>query len=80
MVQTKSLTLVKNSPHLTNPFHRTVSEAIAQLQLSRRLMRVELLRHIIQTVPQLKMSVSKPLRYLLSLEHIGTDEPPQIDG
>lgn len=81
MVETKSLTLAKNLPHLTNSLYRMVSEAIAQLQLNRRLMRVGLLRHIIQTVfvTQLKMSVSKPCRNLLSLDRVGTDELHQID-
>lgn len=42
---------------------------------------VGLLTHIIQTVfaPQLKMSVSRPLRYLLSLDHAGIEELHQID-
>lgn len=44
-------------------------------------MRVGLLTHIVQTVfvPQLKMSVSRPRRYLLSLDHVGTEELHQID-
>lgn len=81
MVQTKSLALVKNLPDLNNPLYRMVSEATAQLQLRRRLMRVGLLRHIIQTVfvTQLKMSVSKPCRNPLSLDHVGIDELHQID-
>lgn len=63
--------------HLTNPVYRMTSEGITQLQLSRRLLWVGLLRHTIQKmfVPLLKMPVSKPYRYLLSLASVGTGEP-----